>query len=271
VALALRVDGLDAYGVRLISPVSPEFDTLARPLMGERIAHIGLQLRPMLAIVQNDSPHTIVSLSVVWDVKHASGMTTGFWGHTSFPEQICGDTLVSHDAHAIPSGSCHLEANGLVLHGYGHGDPYFDQFLPQFVDQKTTLLKHAVELHIALNAVIFADGTLAGADDESQLADLFSACLRAKQEWYRGIITALDAGESIEQAFRPVREFLDEQKARIRSGDVASDVFDRYGHLRHQSAAEAARWRRRFKDEEVAALLTSAIRLEPFVIRRLTA
>ena len=50
--LALRVNGLDDYGVRLISPASPDFDTLARPLMGERIAHIGLQLKPMLAIAQ---------------------------------------------------------------------------------------------------------------------------------------------------------------------------------------------------------------------------
>jgi hypothetical protein len=56
-ALALRVNGLDAEGVKLISPASPDFDELARPLMGERFAHVGLQLKPMLAIVSNDSPH----------------------------------------------------------------------------------------------------------------------------------------------------------------------------------------------------------------------
>jgi len=46
-ALALSVNGLDGECVRVISPANPEFDDLARPLMGERVAHIGLQLKPM--------------------------------------------------------------------------------------------------------------------------------------------------------------------------------------------------------------------------------
>jgi hypothetical protein len=41
-ALSIRVDGLDADGVSLLSPARPEFDELARPLLGERIADIGL-------------------------------------------------------------------------------------------------------------------------------------------------------------------------------------------------------------------------------------
>ena len=267
-ALALRVDGLDAEGVRLISPSSSDFDELAKPLMGERIAHVGLQLKPMLVIVSNDSPQTIVSLSLVWRVTHEGGRTSRFWGHTSFPETVCGDVLISQYPEAIPSGHRHLEANGLVLHGYGHLDEFYDQFLSQFVDEKNAHLADAVELHIDLNAVIFADGTLVGADDESQLVDLFSTYVREKQEWYRGIITALDAGQPVEEAFRAIREFLDEQTRERRAGEMRSYVRDPRAIWTQQAAAEAASWRRKFKDDEIPQLLKAAIRLEPFVIRR---
>ena len=36
----------------------------------------------------------------------------------------------------------------------------------------------------------------------------------------------------------------------------------------HQAAADATRWRRRYADEDLPALLKQAIRLDPFTIRR---
>ena len=266
--LALQVDGLDGDGVRLISPASPGFDELARELMGERIAHIGLQLKPMLVIVSNDSPQMIVSLSLVWQITHEGNRTSRFWGHTSFPEIVCGDVLVGHHPEAIPPGHRHLEANGLVLHGWGHSDEYYDQFLGQFVDQKNACLDDALELHIELNAVIFADGTLAGADDGSQLTELFSTYVHAKQEWYRGIIRALDEGLSVDKAFSAVREFLDERSCEIRAGKIPRHVDDPNAIWTEQAAAEAARWRRKCGDEEIRQILKTAIRLEPFEIHR---
>jgi hypothetical protein len=44
--LSIRVDGVDAYGIELLSPTRPEFDELARPLLGERIADLALRLSP---------------------------------------------------------------------------------------------------------------------------------------------------------------------------------------------------------------------------------
>src|SRR5918999_2248707 len=95
-ALSIRVDGLDSYGIELLSPTRREFDEFARPLLGERIADVGLRLKPMLVIVSNDSVRTVVSLSLVWCVTHRDGRTSRTWSHTSFPEVICGDVLVSH-------------------------------------------------------------------------------------------------------------------------------------------------------------------------------
>jgi hypothetical protein len=81
-ALSIRVDGLDSYGIELLSPTRREFDEFARPLLGERIADVGLKLKPMLVIVSNENVPTVVSLSLVWRVTHRDGRTTEFWGHT---------------------------------------------------------------------------------------------------------------------------------------------------------------------------------------------
>ena len=116
-ALSIEVSGLDAYGVGLLSPTRPEFDEFARPLLGERIADVGLRLKPMLVIVSNENVRTVVSLSLVWRVTHRDGRTTEFWAHTSFPEVICGDVVLSYHPAGLETGQRRIEAYGLVIHG----------------------------------------------------------------------------------------------------------------------------------------------------------
>ena len=82
--VSIRVDGLDADGVELLSPTRAEFDELARPFLGERIADVGLRLKPMLVIVSNENVQTIVSLALVWCVTHRDGRTSRFWGIRAF-------------------------------------------------------------------------------------------------------------------------------------------------------------------------------------------
>jgi hypothetical protein len=134
---------------------------------------------------------------------------------------ICGD--VSHDPAGLQPGQRRIEAYGLVVHGWSQWDEYFDQFLGQFVEQKDALLADGVDLHIELNAVIFADGTLIGADDDSALRDLFSGYVQAKQNWYRGIIEALNAGESVADSFAPVERFLANSTNRLRAGHLMEE------------------------------------------------
>jgi hypothetical protein len=153
-ALSIRVSGLDAYGVELLSPEQPEFGDLARPLLGERIADVGLRLKPMLVIVANHNMRTVVSLSLIWRITHRDGWTSQHWGHTSFPDVICGDVVLSQHPAGLDTGQRRIEADGIVIHGWGNLDAYYDQFLGQLVDQKDRLLADAAELHIELNAVI---------------------------------------------------------------------------------------------------------------------
>ena len=99
------------------------------------------------------------------------------------------------------------------------------------------------------------------------MTDLFSTYVQAKQGWYRGIIEALDAGQSVADAFAPVERFLADTTDRMRAGNrfMTEKLADLWTG---QAAADARRWRRRHADEDIPSLLKQAIRLEPFTIRR---
>src|SRR2546422_1006369 len=100
-ALTIHVSGLD--GLAITSPVSPDFADLARPLIG-RVADIGLQLKPLLVVVTNESAKTVVSFSKTWRVIYPDGRVSEYRDHTSFPHAVCGDVLVSDHAPGMAPG-----------------------------------------------------------------------------------------------------------------------------------------------------------------------
>ena len=61
-ALSIHVSDFRADGIKVIPATGDDFDALARPLIG-RVADIGIQLKPLLFVVSNESEHTIVSFS----------------------------------------------------------------------------------------------------------------------------------------------------------------------------------------------------------------
>ncbi|HKE85522.1 MAG TPA: hypothetical protein VKB50_17290 [Vicinamibacterales bacterium] len=136
-APAIHVRSLD--GLALVSPIDPAFDDLATQLLG-RIATLGLQLKPFLVILRNETSQTVVSYSITWRVTHTSGKVSTFRNLASFPHVVCGGAFISPHPPGVPPGSHRIEANGIVIHGWGNLDEYFDQFLPQFVDQKDRTL-----------------------------------------------------------------------------------------------------------------------------------
>jgi hypothetical protein len=263
--LPIRVKAFDEHGITVIPPTHTDFDVLARPLIG-RVADIGLKLKPMLMIVSNESPQTVVSYSKTWTARYADGRTSAIRSHTSFPETVCGDILIAKDPDALPPGTKRVETASLVIQGYAQSEPYYDQFLDQFIVEKDHMLRNAEELRIELDAVIFADGTLIGTDQDGWLSGLFSECVAQKQEWYREILSRFEAGATVEDAYAPIRAFQEQHRVRMRSGRW----FDGAGLQlwKTQAAADAQRWRRKFADAELPHLLRSSIRLEPFVIRR---
>ena len=255
-SLSVETSALD--GVDLISPTSARFDDLARPLIGERVAGTALQLKPLAVIVANRTSRTIVSLSLVWRVLDRRGRPHRNWQHASFPEVVCGDARRRHEPGLVPGG-LRVEAHGLVIHGWSGAEEYYDQYLGQFVDERNRLLRRARALQIELNAVIFADGTLIGPDDDSMLTDLFSAYVRAKQECYRGLLRAIATGQPLEGAFAAVRALIPQ---RDWSGPGYEELWPT------QALAEAHEWIRAHGRDDPGGLIERNINFDPFVIRR---
>ena len=263
--LPIRVKAFDEHGIKLIPPTQTDFDELARPLIG-RVADIGLKLKPMLMIVSNESSRTVVSYSKTWTARYAGGRTSVIRSHTSFPETVCGDILIAKDPDALPPGAKRVETASLVIQAYAQSEPYYDQFLDQFIVEKDQMLKNAEELRIELDAVIFADGRLIGNDQDGWLSDLFSEYVAQKQTWYREILSLLEAGAAVEDAYAPIRAFQEQRNVRRLSGRPLDRAEVQL--WKTQAAGDAQRWRRKFTDAELPHLLRSSIRREPFVIRR---
>jgi hypothetical protein len=238
---------------------------LVPPLIG-RVADIGLKLKPMLMIVSNESPQTVVSYSKTWTARYAGGRTSVIRGHTSFPETVCGDILIANDPEALPPGAKRVETARVVIQAYAQSELYYDQFLDQFIVEKDQMLMNAEELLIELDTVIFADGRLIGNDQDDWLSGLFSEYVAQKQAWYREILSRLEAGAAVEDAYAPIRAFQEQRNVRMRSGRPLDRAEVQL--WKTQAAGDAQRWRRKFTDAELAHLLRSSIRLEPFVIRR---
>jgi hypothetical protein len=262
---AIHVKAFDEHGITLIPPTRADFDQLARPLIG-RVGDIGLRLKPLLSIVSNESPDTVVSYSKTWTVRYSGGRTSVIRSHASFPETVCGDIPIATDPEALQPGAKRVETANLVIHAYAQSEPYYDQFLDQFIVEKDRMLAHAEELRIDLDTVIFADGTLIGSDADGWLSGLFSEYVARKQEWYRHILKQLDAGASVDEAYASIRAFQEQHNARVHSCRPSAHADVQL--WKTQAAADAQRWRRKFTDDALPQQLRSSIRLEPFVIRR---
>jgi len=261
---SIAISDMAGHGVRLISPPALEFDDLARPLIGTRASRV-LKMKPMLVVVANDSPSTIVALSVIWRVtKPVGGLVHET--NSTFPHVVCGDQLISRSRPGVRPGERHVVAAGCVVEGLDDiGES--DEWIEHFVAERDRAVQGARTIAIELDAVIFEDGRLIGPDGDAWLSQLIGDYVTAKQSWYRTILSRLDAGVSVEDAYAPIRDFQEENLRVMGSPEGRLRAFDTRHVWRTQAAAEAASWRRRYSDDEVALHL-KAVRLEPFVIRR---
>ncbi len=259
----VTIRDLSSDGVRLISPDAPEFDALAAPLVGSRAPRV-LKMKPALVIVRNDSPRTIVAESLTWRVgRNVGGLVQRT--NSQFPEVIVGDTAISRSRKGVKPGECQVVAAGCVVENLDAIDE-MDTWIEHFVGERDRMVADSTGIAIELDAVIFDDGQLAGPDENGWLRGMFGSYVTEKQQWYRQILAALDAGASLEDAYSPLRAFQEQlnRDPRRRMQMMREDP----NHLwRTQAAAEAAAWRHRYPDDQIPDLLRRSIRLDPFVIR----
>ncbi len=131
--------------------------------------------------------------------------------------------------------------------------------------ERDRVVEGATAVAIDLDAAIFDDGTLVGANQDGWLSELFGTYVAAKQQWYRTILAGLDAGQSLEDAYAPLRAFSAESIRQMHARGPMDPRERRRSMWRTQAAGEASSWLRRFPASEVPRLLCG-LRLEPFAI-----
>jgi hypothetical protein len=242
--------GLDAYGVKLISPSNPDFDSRAAVAAPGWSAFLN-DVKPYVALVANESGRKIVAFAVSWTLVAGSGLSEKRGSLTRDPDGIVADFDVPASHYSILPGRQKVVGFDFEI----------SEYKPEYEDSLRSYLREALEykniktVEIALDAVIFDDGLLIGPDNCS-LSSSLTSHLKAKQDLYRAIAGRMEEGSSVQEAFRLETEGI------FRRPPSFDDLY------RRLAADEANRLREKYGDAKMREILAQVILKEPFVIRR---
>jgi len=248
---SVSIEDFEIQGVTLTAPTDGDFDARAQSILGGYAEPV-LEVKPLLAIVSNWNPRTIVAYSVAWTIARRNDSTEVTYTQFKFPDAVAGTggPLAILQGREIGPGGQRLVGMGFEVWPVEYVDSYRN-----FGMAAKEQLGEVKSLHIALDAVIFDDGTMLG-PDESHLAEQFIAYVQAKQLRYRDVVVGLETGRVGDDVFAPLREVV-ARPHRPNPMDPLS-VYD------WQSAAEVLGWH----DRVVLEVFRRALRREPFRIRR---
>jgi hypothetical protein len=170
-----------------------------------------------------------------------------------FPDAVAGtgNGLALLEGREIKTGG-----ERLVGLGFEVWPPEYASNFRDYGWRAATRMGEIGGLRIALDAVIFDDGTMLGSD-QSRLAENFIESVHAKQSLYRDIVVGLEAGDVREDVFAPLREILARHPA---------PHADRMEGTRRHAAAEILGFHHRVALE----VFRRTLRREPFSIRKLS-
>lgn len=248
----VRTEDLKAHGVELLSPADPAFDLHARPLFTGNLAEL-LKIKPFLTLITNTTANTIVAFTLEWMTSSAGGDSVEYSQH-KYPDALAACPVRGNE---IRPGEQRLVPKSIELNAGLWGDDPTETFYLEQFSAWASEQEHVESLGIALDAVLFEDGSLLG-PDKADIAAHFSAYFEAKQRLYKEIVTALDSGRSLEEALRPVGVLL---ANRPTFGEPLS-IYPRL------AAQDVNRWKEEFGLDS-AGLFRQAIRSSPFLMKRL--
>lgn len=247
----IQIADFPDQGVTLTSAAQGNFDVRAQAILGDHAAALA-EAKPFLAVVRNDDPRTVVAYTVSWTTTQRNGTSEVEYTQFQFPDAVAGTTngLSLLQGREIRSGEERLVGMGFEAWPPDYAARYLDYALP-----KAQRFRDGKDLCIALDAVIFADGTMLGRD-EWRLAEHFIEFVHAKQALYRDIVLRLENGGVRDDALSPLRDIL--------AAPYTSHMKDRTWAYHRQAATEVLG----FHDRVMREVFLRTLRREPFVIRR---
>jgi hypothetical protein len=248
-------------GVRLISPGDQEFETYLGAAFADNAALVSA-LRPYLVMVSNESDRTVLAYTVLFTINFEDGEPEQHPCFFRFPDAVWPISGLPRDRELLPS-------ERRVIAWQFEIDPSLrdlDYFLRQHANiQRQSLPDEVKSVDIALDAVIFDNGLMVGADTSGNsrsttytgLADGLFLCLEAKRELYKELF------ESSKPADK-VRSIMD--KLYGPNADYAFDI--RMPIWRRLAVEEAQRLLSKLGAEAFSLTIQTVLEQPPFAIRR---
>jgi hypothetical protein len=248
--LTIEIADFPAEGVTLTPATAPDFDERAQAILNGRADPV-LELKPLLAIVQNRNPRTVVAYAVSFTRTLRNGMSAVDYAQFKFPDAVAG---TSRGLSVLKDREIRTGDERLIGLGFEVWPPDYAASFRDYGIDAVMRLGEVQVLEIGLDAVIFEDGVMMG-KDQSHLAENFIEYILAKQSLYRDIVVGLESGSFKDDVFAPMRDILAVRPAARESSIV------RY---RRQAASDVLH----FRDRVLLEIFRRTLRNEPFAIRR---
>jgi hypothetical protein len=215
-------------------------------------------MKPFLTILSNRGRRTLVAYAVAWELVQGARRSITTSQH-KYPDAVAPAT--PRRGNEIHSGEQKIVAMGIEIDcgrwgGQATEEFYLSQFIEWFEEYKD-----ASSLSIALDAAIFDDGEFYG-PNKSKLDQHFKTYVDAKQEFYRAIVSGLESGMSLDEAFTPIETVI-----RADARNPALDWRDVRTMSKRTAAPEVRNWRLQYGDEAAPEMYRRAVRTDPFEIR----
>jgi hypothetical protein len=271
----VTAEGLDADGVRLISPADEEFDSCVDALAAPEWSQILKEAQPSIVIVSNDATRSIVALSTVFAVAggRRAGRNSVFF--------VAPDAIAAGDIAYDRSSQRGIRPGGRRMIGFDFAVPSredrqcilpearaseeeeFAFYFPQvrnWIESTARDLSQSPHVHVSIDTAIFADGLMVG-EARSELAPHFAALVQARQDLYAAVLHRLDAGQPAEEAI-----------ADCVAPDVTEmpepDRFDRPWCAANEAKNTIGSLLRHYGAGPLPDILRRAILPQPFVVHR---
>jgi len=245
----------------LIPANDPTFEPAAVALSADPII---TQLKPFIAVVWNKSDEEVAAFSISWTVflNNLHDVTTV---NFMYPDSVTKVAFpVNSRNNPLPPHATRLLAMPYDLSIWLAPQGSIETIRAASVRQHRQYAD-ATQLNIDVSCVLFVSGKLEG-HDCSELRTKFSAYLSAKQALYKAIVSNVDSGLSVDQAFASSEALVSTPPPIVRpSAGQEADFGSEYPRL---AAEEAIRWKKT-SDKNSSDVITTfrrAILDRPFVM-----